>query len=152
MRAVALAGVSVLSADRDISEHEIKILVEILHHYFTDEPEREIPANGADLEPRLAAAIAEVNQLGEERHKTFILSRLADIALADGALMDKEGARILEIAQALEVPPKAAYGILVGAAQAVGFKVDVKLNRVAAELRRSLGVGLAPRLTRKPGH
>ena len=30
---------------------------------------------------------------------------------------------------------------MVGAAQAVGFRTDVKLNRIAEELRRSLQVG-----------
>ena len=36
--------------------------------------------------------------------KVFILSRLTDVALADGALMDAESAIILDIAKQLEVP------------------------------------------------
>ncbi len=72
------------------------------------------------------------------------MSRLADIALADGALMTQEGGTILKIAGELGMNSRAAYQIMVGAAQTVGFKVDVKLNRVADALRRSLGVGFAP--------
>jgi len=142
MKVVALAGVEVLSADGEISDHEIKILIEILHHYFTDEPDQEILTDRREIERRLPEAIAKVNELGDANDKTFILSRLADVALADGALMDKEGSVILHLAEQLEVPSKTAFNILVGSAQAVGFKVDVKLNRVADELRRSLRVGL----------
>jgi Zn-dependent protease with chaperone function/uncharacterized tellurite resistance protein B-like protein len=142
MKVVALAGVEVLSADGEISDHEIKILIEIIHHYFTDEPDQEILTDRREIERRLPEVIAKVNELGDANDKTFILSRLADVALADGALMDKEGSVILHLAEQLEVPGKTAFNILVGSAQAVGFKVDVKLNRVADELRRSLRVGL----------
>ena len=42
MRVVALGGALLLSADRDVSDEEVKILVQILHRWFTDEPETEI--------------------------------------------------------------------------------------------------------------
>ncbi len=66
---------------------------------------------------------------------------IADIALADGALMDSEGSVILQVAEWLGVTSREAYEIMVGAAQAVGFRTDVKLNRIAEELRRSLQLG-----------
>ncbi|MCX6551604.1 MAG: hypothetical protein NTY02_11490, partial [Acidobacteria bacterium] len=62
--------------------------------------------------------------------------------LADGALMDAENALILDIAKQLEVPTKIAYQIIVGSAQSIGFKTDVKLNRMAEEIRRSMTTGL----------
>jgi hypothetical protein len=71
----------------------------------------------------------------------FILFRPTDIALADGALMDSEGSVILQVAEWLGIPARDAYKIMVGAAQAVGFRTDVKLNRIAEELRRSLQIG-----------
>ncbi len=56
--------------------------------------------------------------------------------------MDAESAVILDIAKQLEVPSKRAYAIMVGAAQSVGFRTDVKLNRMAEEIRRSMMLGL----------
>ena len=141
MRTIAVGGVSVLAADGDISEYETKILIEVLHRYFTDEPEKEIPTDARETQTRLEEAIKQANELGDEDDKEFVVSRLADIALADGALMGEEGAVVLQIAERLRLPARSAYGILVGAAEAVGFRVDVKLNRIADELRRSLRIG-----------
>ena len=42
----------------------------------------------------------------------------------------------------MEVPTKIAYSIIVGSAQSVGFRTDVKLNRMAEEIRRSMVTGL----------
>lgn len=146
MRTIALGGVLVLSADGDISEYETKILIEVLHRYFTDEPENEIVAETREAQQEIEAMIQQVNELGDHNDKTFIISRLADVALADGALMAQEGAIVLDLAERLNMSAKTAYNILVAAAEAVGFQVDVKLNRVAEELRRSLrvGYGFAP--------
>ncbi len=55
--------------------------------------------------------------------------------------MDFEGGVILQVAEWLGVPSRIAYGIMINAAQAVGFRTDVKLNRIAEELRRSLQLG-----------
>ena len=41
------------------------------------------------------------------------------------------------------MPSRKAYSVIVGAAQSVGFRTDVKLNKMAEGLRRSLQVGLA---------
>jgi len=141
MRVVALAGAMLLGADRDVSDEEVKILVQILHHWFTDEPEREIVTDKDEIAARLPEHAARVKADGDDDDKAFVLSRLAEIALADGALMDAEGAIILQVAEMLGVPSKTAYRILVGAAQAIGFRADVKLNRIAERLRRSLQTG-----------
>jgi uncharacterized tellurite resistance protein B-like protein len=142
MRAVALAGALLLGADKDVSDEEVKILVQILHRWFTDEPEAEIVTDRETIQATLPDTLAAVRELGDLDDRTFILSRLADVALADGALMDAESGVILDIAKQLEVPSKRAYAIMVGAAQSVGFRTDVKLNRMAEEIRRSMMLGL----------
>jgi hypothetical protein len=82
-----------------------------------------------------------LNTEGDATAKHFVLSRLTDIALADGALMDAESAVILDLAHQLGLPNKVAYGLVIGAAQAVGFRSDVKLNRMSEEVRRNLQAG-----------
>jgi len=142
MRAVALGGALLLGADKDVSDEEVKILVQILHKWFTDEPEAEIITDREQIATRLPEALAAVCKDGQLDDKGFILSRLADVALADGALMDAESALMLDIAKQLEIPTKMAYAIIVGSAQSVGFRTDVKLNRMAEEIRRSMETGL----------
>jgi Zn-dependent protease with chaperone function/uncharacterized tellurite resistance protein B-like protein len=150
MRAVALAGAQLLSADRDVSDEEVKILVQILHKWFTDEPESEIVTDRAQISARLPEAIELIRKDGALDDKLFILSRLTDVALADGALMDSESAIILDLAKQLDVPAKIAYSIIVGSAQSVGFRTDVKLNRMAEDIRRSMTANLKADEPRKP--
>jgi uncharacterized tellurite resistance protein B-like protein len=138
MDALALAGVMVLGADADVSDEEVKLLVQQLHSIFTDEPEDVIVTDRDEIARRLPEACAAVAELGDDGAKQFLLSRIAEIALADGALMDREAEVIHEVAKLIEVPEKVAYAIIVGAAQSVGFRADAKLNRIAAQLRRSL--------------
>jgi hypothetical protein len=90
---------------------------------------------------RLPEAIAVLNGEGDATAKNFVLSRLTDIALADGALMDAESAVILDLAHQLGLPNRVAYGLVIGAAQAMGFRSDVKLNRMSEEIRRGLQAG-----------
>jgi uncharacterized tellurite resistance protein B-like protein len=127
-----------------VADEEVKLLVQILHHWFTDDPQDEIITDRAEIERLLPEAIAVINKEGDIDDKRFVLSRLADVALADGALMDAESAVILQVAQSLEVPGKLAYQTMVGAAQSVGFRTDVKLNRMAERIRHSLLKGLKP--------
>jgi len=143
MRVVSLGGSLLLASDGDVSDEEVKILVQILHRWFTDEPEGEIVTDRQRIDEKLPGVIELVNKEGDAEDKAFILSRLAEVALADGALMDTESSVILHIAQQLQIPDKVAYRIMVGAAQAVGFRTDVKLNRMAEDIRRSLQKGLA---------
>lgn len=138
MRSVALGGALLLGADKQISDEEVKVLIHVLHQYFTDEPEDEIVTDRNKIEKELPGALATVRDEGVESDKSFLLSRLADIALADGALLDPESGLILKIAEDIGFPTQNAYGIIIGAAQSVGFRTDVKLNRIAGEIRRSL--------------
>jgi len=142
MRVIALAGARLLAADGEVGDDEVKILVQILHHWFTDEPESEIVTDPEAIAAELPAAIAEIRAEAQLYDKSFVLSRLTDIALADGALIDSESAVILDIAKQLDVPTKLAYSIMIGAAQSVGFRSDVKLNRMAEKIRRSMAIGL----------
>jgi hypothetical protein len=64
--------------------------------------------------------------------------------------MDAESAIILDIAKQLDVPTKMAYSIIVGSAQSIGFRTDVKLNRMAEDIRRSMSVNLKADEPRKP--
>lgn len=148
MRAIALAGALLLSADGDCSNDEIKILIHILHG-FTDEPEKEIVTDRAEIERQLPDVMASLKQDGDESDCIFVLSRLADVALADGALMKEEGVTIPRMAAMMGVSQELAYKVMVGAAQAVGFRTDVKMNRMADQMRRSLATGMgAARTTR----
>ncbi len=104
MRTVALGGAQLLAADRDVSDEEVKILVQILHKWFTDEPEAEILTDRAAIAAKLPDVVETVRKDGSLDDKVFILSRLTDVALADGALMDAESTIILEMAKQLEVP------------------------------------------------
>jgi len=149
MRAVALGGAQLLAADRDVSDEEVKILVQILHKWFTDEPESEIVTSRDAIAAKLPEALEEVRKEGALDDKVFILTRLTDVALADGALMDAESAIILDFAKQLDVPAKIAYSIIVGSAQSIGFRTDVKLNRMAEEIRRSMMLGIKAEEPRK---
>jgi uncharacterized tellurite resistance protein B-like protein len=145
MQAVAHGGALVLAADKEISDAEVKMLVQVLHRFFTDDPEEVVVTDRDEVERRLDAAVAVIEKEGGEREKAFILSRLAEIALADGALMDAEATAVLKVAERMKVPANAAYSIVVGAAQAVGLGVDAKLAHVTQRLRRSMEVGFGVR-------
>jgi hypothetical protein len=152
MQVVALGGALLLGADSEISDEEVKILIQILHRFFTDEPEREIVTDPAVAAARLPDAISLLNTDGDANAKNFVLSRLTDIALADGALMDAESSVILDLAHQMGLPSRVAYAVVVGAAQSVGFRSDVKLNRMSEEIRRGLQSGFARgHLPRTPG-
>lgn len=142
MKAISLSGAVTLSIDGDIGDEEIKILIQILHHWFTDEPELEIKTNREEILKELPEVIENINAEGDYEDKIFILSRLADIALADGALLDEEGAVIMQIAKSLNIQEKTAYRILIDAAQSVGFRTDPKLNAIADSLKKNLQIGL----------
>lgn len=143
MKAIAYGGVLVLGADANVGDEEVKLLVQLLHNIFTDEPEAVILTDRERIRRELPAVVEVINTEGGESEKGFILSQLAEIALADGALVDSERETLLEIAAALKVTEKHAYAIIVGTVQAQGFHSDAKLNRLASQLRRSLHRDLA---------
>lgn len=141
MQVVALGGALLLGADSEINDDEVKILIQILHRFFTDEPEAEIVTDPAEVAARLPKAIAVLNAEGDATAKNFVLSRLTDIALADGALMDAESAVILDLAHQLGLPNRVAYSLVISAAQTMGFHGDAKLNKMSEEIRRGLQAG-----------
>ena len=138
MHVLALGGVRVLGADADVSDDEVKLLVQQLHAIFTDDPESVIVTDRERIDRDLPVACAVVNAEGGEQEKLFVLSRLAEIALADGALVDSEVEAIQAIGELLEMPTKRVQAVVVGAAQGGGFRADAKLNRIAAQIRRTL--------------
>lgn len=138
MRSVAMGGVILLGADKEISDEEVKVLVQILHHYFTDEPEQEIVTNRKEAETNLETALALVNREGAPGDKLFLLSRLIDVALADGALLEAEGSFILTLGERLGIPSRTVYPMMIQGANSFGFKSDTRLNRITASLRQSL--------------
>lgn len=142
MKVIALGGVLLLSADGDADHEEVKIVLQLLYERFTDDPEREIVTDIGELKEQLKSHIGTINRDGDLDDKNFILCRLADIALADGALLDIEGNVIIDIAQRLELPERTALSIIIGAAQAGNLRVDAKLNRISDAIRGSLISGM----------
>ena len=143
MRAVALGGALLLGADKDVSDEEVKILVQILHrvvHRRARDGDRHRTARKSS--ERLPEALEVVRKRGPARRQGVHPLAPADVALADGALMDAESALMLDLAKQLDIPTKVAYSIIVGSAQSVGFRTDVKLNRMAEDIRRSMMLGV----------
>jgi hypothetical protein len=138
MQIVACAGLKILGADRHIDDEEVRTLIMVLHYHFTDEPEKQLCLDPGLREKRLREAIAVVNEHGEPSYKDFIISRLADIALADGKLLDDEGSYILETAEALGVPARRAYSTIVAAAQAVGLSEDSRMRDIIRKVKTRL--------------
>jgi hypothetical protein len=138
MRIIAMAGMRIVASEGDMDDEEIRSLIYTLHSTFTDEPEKELIADPAERERRLTEAIDLVNQEGDPDDKTFVISRLADLALADGKLLDAEAGHILEIAEKLDVSGRTAYGIIIGAAQTVGFNVDYRMKEIVHQVRSQL--------------
>ncbi len=142
MEVIATGGAQVLSADGEVSDPEVKILIRILHQWFTDEPEKQILTSKKEIMKRLRKAAKVVREEGDPPHQNFVLSRLADVALADGSLLDAEGTKIIEIAEMIGIPSKTAYSILVQAAHESTDRSDVRLNKMATDLRGLLIKGL----------
>lgn len=150
MEAVALGGALVLGSDGDVTNEEVKLLVQMLHGTFTDEPEGVIVTDRVQATSRLEAAVAVLVEHGRDDVKTFVLSRLCDLAISDGALLDVEGRVIHEIATRLGVPGPVMHSIMVSAAQSRGFGTDSRLTEITDRLRRSLKTGFAPVTAPKP--
>ncbi|MCP4572891.1 MAG: M48 family metalloprotease [bacterium] len=137
MKAVALGGANVMGADHTVSDNEVKLLVRLLHAYFTDEPETVIETDRARIEKQLPDVLKTIKEDGGEEEIVFLLTQVARVAYADGALSEAESAAILALAEQLEYPADRTYPIIVGAAQSAGAGADVTLNRIADELRQS---------------
>lgn len=144
MEAIALGGALVLGSDGDVTNEEVKLLVQMLHGTFTDEPEAVIVTDRIEANRRLEAAVGVLVEQGRDDAKTFVLSRLCDLAISDGALLDVEGRVIHEIAARMGVPGPVMHSIMVAAAQSRGFGTDSRLTEITDRLRRSFQTGFAP--------
>ena len=141
MNLVAAAGLKLIMTENDIMEEEIKVIIQILHKYFTDEPGDVINAivqNMKKVEKIIDDAVKEIAEKGNDQHKSFVLSRLADIAIADGKLMKPEAGIIFEIAKELGFQEKTAYAIVVEAMNSVGLAIDYKMNTLVRGIKDQL--------------
>jgi hypothetical protein len=141
MRLVTAAGIKLIMTENDIMDEEVKIIIQILHEYFTDEPGvvvNEVVQDTKSIEKLINKSVEEISEKGDDRHKTFVLSRLADIAIADGKLMKPESEIIFEIAKKLGVQEKTAYSIVIGTMNSVGLKIDYKMNTLVRDIKAQL--------------
>ena len=141
MQLVTAAGLKLVMTETVIMDEEIKVIIQILHKYFTDEPGeviQEIMQETAKLDNIIRTNVKEISEKGDDRHKTFILSRLADIAIADGKLAKPEAGIIFDIAKDFGIQEKAAYSIVVGGMSSVGLNIDWKMNSLVREIKAQL--------------
>jgi len=143
MKLVAAGGAAVLGADKEIGDTEVKTLIELLHEHFTDEPEEVVDEVCCDTKKVIDEWLPVLDKTGADEDKKFVLSRITDIALADGVLADGEAAFLLDLAERMKLPQRTAYSIMVGSAQASGFRKDAKLAQIAERLRRQLSFGMS---------
>jgi len=141
MKLVTAAGIKVIMTETVIMDEEIKVIIQILHKYFTDEPGeviQEIMQETQNLDKLIDTTVKEISAKGDDRHKTFVLSRLADIAIADGKLAKPEAGIIFDIAKTFGIQEKAAYSIVVGGMSSVGLNIDWKMNSLVREIKAQL--------------
>ena len=142
MNLVAAGGAAVLGADKVIGDTEVKTLIQILHEHFTDQPEKVVDQVCCDLHGIIDEWLPVLHQHGSIDDKKFVLSRITDVAISDGALVDTEAEFLINLAAKLDLPQKTAYAIMVGSAQDTGFRRDAKLSEMADRLRRQLSFGM----------
>lgn len=150
MRVTVLAGSELLSADGRVSDAEVRVLMEVLHRYFTDEPENEIVSDPGEVHRLLPEQIVILKTKASRSQKSLVLSALADIAVADGTVDALESRVLQNLAEVLGFSPEYAHKILVEKSQLSGPMGDTRLARVSERLRRSLAERMA-KLTQSPG-
>ena len=141
MKLVTAAGIKLIMTETVIMDEEIKVIIQILHKYFTDEPGEiihEVTQDTKNLDKLIDTTVKEISEKGDDRHKTFVLSRLADIAIADGKLAKPEAGIIFDIAKTFGIQEKAAYSIVVGGMSSVGLNIDWKMNSLVREIKAQL--------------
>jgi uncharacterized tellurite resistance protein B-like protein len=141
MKLVTAAGIKLIMTESVIMDEEIKVIIQILHKYFTDEPGEvihEVTQEPKNLDKLIDTTLKEISEKGDDRHKTFVLSRLADIAIADGKLAKPEAGIIFDIAKTFGIQEKAAYSIVVGGMSSVGLNIDWKMNSLVREIKAEL--------------
>jgi uncharacterized tellurite resistance protein B-like protein len=141
MKLVTAAGIKLVMTEAVIMDEEIKVIIQILHKYFADEPGdviHEIMQDTDNIDNLIRTNVKEISEKGDDRHKTFVLSRLADIAIADGKLAKPEAGIIFDIAKDFGIQEKAAYSIVVGGMSSVGLNIDWKMNSLVREIKAQL--------------
>ncbi|MGD9172581.1 MAG: M48 family metallopeptidase [Desulfobacterales bacterium] len=141
MKLVTAAGIKLVMTEAVIMDEEIKVIIQILHKYFADEPGdviHEIMQDTNNIDNLIRMNVKEISEKGDDRHKTFVLSRLADIAIADGKLAKPEAGIIFDIAKDFGIQEKAAYSIVVGGMSSVGLNIDWKMNSLVREIKAQL--------------
>jgi uncharacterized tellurite resistance protein B-like protein len=141
MKLVTAAGLKLIMTEAVIMDEEIKVVIQILHKYFTDEPGEvihEVMQDPKNIDKLIDASVKEISAKGDDRHKTFVVSRLADIAIADGKLAKPEAGIIFDIARDFGIQEKAAYSIVVGGMSSVGLNIDWKMNSLVREIKAQL--------------
>jgi hypothetical protein len=141
MKLVTAAGIKLVMTEAVIMDEEIKVIIQILHKYFADEPGeviQEIMQDTGKIDSLIRTNVKEISEKGDDRHKTFVLSRLADIAIADGKLAKPEAGIIFDIAKDFGIQEKAAYSIVVGGMSSVGLNIDWKMNSLVREIKAQL--------------
>lgn len=146
MRVTALAGAELLSVDGKVSDTEVRVLMEVLNRYFTDEPEKEIVTDPREISANLPEQIVILKTKASSSDKGFVLSALADVAIADGTIDSLENRILTNLADVLGFSPEFAHKILVERTRLSGHQTDVRLSRISEQLRHTL----AERMARAP--
>ena len=144
MRAVALGGAMLLAADKDVSDEEVKILVQILpslvHRRARGRDHAPTETIAGRSCPTCSRRSAEDGS-PDDRH----LRPLAADGRRDGRRR-ADGRRERGHSRRRPAAGRARQGGLRRSwsepPQSIGFRTDVKLNRMAEEIRRSMMLGL----------
>lgn len=146
MLAVGFGGGRMLAVDGSINDHEVKVLAEVLLKDFTDTPEQILnritsSLQDATLEQALLSdfdkALSTVRENGSSMDREFVVARLAQIALADGALLGAETDQLIEVAERIGLSRAMAWRVIISVTQEMGLREDFQLGRFAADLRRA---------------
>jgi len=121
METVAIGGAIVLACDGEIGEGEVRILIDILHREFTEEPETLIPSMPEEFTHLLELALAEIRASCNDIEKQFVIECLAEIAAQDANLHGREIAAILEIGQKMGLAREAAQHAILTTMDLKGF-------------------------------
>ncbi|MFC1887257.1 M48 family metallopeptidase [Candidatus Cloacimonadota bacterium] len=136
MKFFAAAAVKLLAQDRDIKLEEIKSLVNILADVFTDDPEKEILYDNAEVEKQLKKSAAFLKKNGSESDRYYSIHFLTVVALADGQFSEKEKELLFQYANQLGFTKDDAMNVVWQTLQQNGINIDVKLNEIAENVKK----------------
>jgi len=134
MHLIADAGVEIIQHDHEVEIEEIKKVMNILHDHYTDQPDQLICLNSAKRALRIRASIRTLNRIASSSEKKEALSRLSDIAIADGPLGEADSKTIFTLAKALRIPVNETNAIIVGCVQNKSRSIDPGLVSLAHKI------------------